>query len=113
MTENVQLQKVLQIFVLWSILWQLTLNICKSIVQHFGQGYPQYPYHFNNIALEATGFVQDLCVAISKDLTYLQHIKEIISASTKKPFITNKCFHFKNDKDNNNNNNNNNKSNYK
>ena len=96
MADCVQLQNTLHIVALWSILWQLTLNICKSIVQHFGRGNPQYGYHLNNIALESSNFVKDLGITISKDFTYHQHIKEIISAAAKKLFIFRTCFHSRN-----------------
>ena len=91
MVGCVQLQNVLQIVIMWSILRQLTLNICKCIVQHASRGNPQYRYHLNNIALESRGSVKDLGVTISKDFTYHPHIIEIITI-----FITNTCFLFGN-----------------
>ena len=37
----------------WSALWQLTLNIIKSIVHHLGRSNPKYNYHLFGLNLES------------------------------------------------------------
>ena len=44
----------------WSVLWQLTLNIIKSIVQHLGRSNPKYSYRLSGLTLESCDHVKDL-----------------------------------------------------
>ena len=65
----------------WSALWQLMLNIIKSIVQHLGRSNPKYNY---NLSLESCDHDKDLGITVSKDLSYHKHIENIMSAAAKR-----------------------------
>ena len=55
----------------WSALWQLTLNIIKSIVQLLGRSNPKYNYHLSGLTLEPCDHVKNLGITVSKDLLRL------------------------------------------
>ena len=63
----------------WSAIWQLTLNIIKSIVQHLGRSNPKYTYHLSGLTLESCDHVKDLGITVSKDLSYHKHIENNVS----------------------------------
>ena len=75
-----------------SALWQLTLNIIKSIVQHIGRSNPKYNYHLSGITLESCDHVKDLGFTVSKDLSYHKHIENITTAAAKRFYIAKSCF---------------------
>ena len=54
------LQAALCSAVSWSALWQLTLNIITSIVQHLGRSNPIYNYHLFGLTIESCDHVKDL-----------------------------------------------------
>ena len=76
----------------WSALWQLTLNIIKSIVLHLDRSNPKYYYHLSGLALESCDHVKDLGITVSKDLFYHKHIENITSAAAKRFYIAKPCF---------------------
>ena len=76
----------------WLALWQLTLNIIKSIVQHLCKSNPKYNYHLSCLALEPCDHVKDLGITVSKDLSYHKHIENITSAAAKRFYIATSCF---------------------
>ena len=76
----------------WSALWQLTLNIIKSIVQHLGRSNPKHNYHLSGLTLESCDHVKDLGIIVSKDLSYHTHIENIMSAAAKRFYIAKSCF---------------------
>ena len=76
----------------WSALWQLTLDIMKSIVQHLGRSSPKYNYHLSGLTLASCDHVKDLGITASKDLSYHKHIENIMSAATKSFYIAKSCF---------------------
>ena len=76
----------------WSALWQLTLNIIKSIVQHLGRSNPKYNYHLSGLTLESCDQVKDLGITVNKDLSYHKHIENITSAAAKRFYIAKSCF---------------------
>ena len=76
----------------WTALWQLTLNIIKSIVQHLGRSNPKYNYHLSGLTLESCDYVKDLGITVSKDLSYHKQIENITSAAAKRFHIAKSCF---------------------
>ena len=76
----------------WSALWQLTLNIIRSIVQHLGRSNPKYNYHLSGLTLESCDHVKDLGITMSKDLSYYKHIENITSAAAKRFHIAKSHF---------------------
>ena len=76
----------------WSALWQLTLNIIKSIVQLLGRSNPKYNYHLSSLTLELCDHVKDLGITVSKDLSYRKHIENITSTAAKRFYIAKSCF---------------------
>ena len=76
----------------WSALWQLMLNIIKSIVQHLGRSNPKYNYHLSGLTLESYDHVKDLGITVSKDLSNHKHIENITSAAAKRFYIAKSCF---------------------
>ena len=76
----------------WSALWQLTLNIIKSIVQHLGRSNPKYNYHLSGLTLESCDHVKDLGITVSKDLSYHKYIENTRSAAAKRFYIAKSCF---------------------
>ena len=76
----------------WSVLWQLTLNIIKSIVQHQGRSNPKYNYHLSGFTIESCDHVKDLGITVSKVLSYHKHIENITPAAAKRFYIAKSCF---------------------
>ena len=76
----------------WSALWQLTLNIIKSIVQHLGRSNSKYNYHLSGLTLESCNHVKVLGITMSKDLLYHKHIENITSAVVKRFYIAKSYF---------------------
>ena len=85
------LQAALRSVASWSALWQLTLNIIKSIVQHLRSN-SKYNYHLSGLTLESCDHVKDLGTTVSKDLPYHKHIENITSAAAKRFYIAKSCF---------------------
>ena len=75
----------------WSALWQLMLNIIKSIEQRLGRSNTKYNYHLSGLTLESCDHVKDLGITVSKDLSYHKHIKTT-SAAAKRFYIAKSCF---------------------
>ena len=76
----------------WSAIWQLTLNIIKSIVQHLGKSNPKYNYNLSGLTLESCDHVKDLGITVNKDSSYHQHIENIALAAAKRFYIVKSCF---------------------
>ena len=76
----------------WSALWQLTLNIIKSILQHLGRSNPKYNYHLSGLNLESCDHVKDLGITVSKDLSYHKYLENITSVAAKRFYIAKSCF---------------------
>ena len=74
------------------MLWQLTLNIIKSIEQHLGRSNPKYDYHLSGLTLESCDHVKDLGITASKDLSYHKRIENITFATAKRFCIAKSCF---------------------
>jgi hypothetical protein len=94
-SDCIQLQQALLIVAAWAKLWQLTLNIIKCIIQHFGRANPKYGYRLDNTTLNSSQYVKNLGITVSSDLTYHKHIKDIVSTVAKKLFIVKSCFYSK------------------
>ena len=90
--DCIRLQHVFALIVMWSDLWQLSLNFLKTFVLHLGKANLQFNYSFNGKVLESKNSAKDLGVTITSDLKFHRHIENIISDCRKKLFIMNKCF---------------------
>ena len=80
----------------WSPLWQLPLNIPECIVLHLDRGNNTFFFHINGIQLPSEDIVSDLCITISRDLTYHEHVKKILVKCHNRLFIIKKSFNYKN-----------------
>ena len=76
----------------WSALWQLTLNIIKSIVQHLDRSNRKYNNHLSGLNIESCNHVKDLGITVSKDLPYHKHKENITSTAAKRFYIAKSCF---------------------
>ena len=63
----------------WAEKWELTFNVDKCKVIHYGQNTPEHNYIMNNKNLAPVEEECDLGVTFSKDLKLSQHISEKIN----------------------------------
>ena len=68
------LQEDLNNLMKWAELWELTFNVIKCKVIHYGQNNPESDYIMNNNKLESVDEECDLGVNFTKDLKFSQHI---------------------------------------
>jgi hypothetical protein len=94
--DCILLQASLHHIVNWSFLWQLSINIDKSLVLHVGNANPHFVYEINGISLQAPDFVVDLGITMSKHLTFHEHVKHLLAKCYQKLFIIKKCFEISN-----------------
>ena len=71
------LQRALINLLVWSTLWQLKLNLNKCLVLHLGRADPMFVYTINATKLLVTGYVIDLGVTLSKNLTFHEHVNRM------------------------------------
>ena len=63
----------------WAELWELTFNVIKCKVIHYGQNNPESDYIMNNNKLESVDEECDLGVNFTKDLKFSQHIAKKVN----------------------------------
>ena len=73
------LQEDLNNLMKWAELWELTFNVIKCKVIHYGQNNPESDYVMNNKKLESVDEECDLGVSFTRDLKFSQHIAKKIN----------------------------------
>ena len=68
------LQSDLQSLVSWSNEWQLTRAVAKTFILHIGLGNSNTDYYINGNKIISKDVILDLCLNVSKDLTFNDHI---------------------------------------
>jgi hypothetical protein len=79
--NNQDLQCSLDKLVVWSLDWQLSINIdkCSVLGLHGRSNKSKHTYVINNCVLQGSNPVRDLGVLIDETLTYKQHINSIVN----------------------------------
>ena len=72
------LQSALDRLQQWCRDWQLTINVSKCHVMHFGSNNVHNTYYLNGCQLDSAGVVTDLGVDIDPILSYDVHINKIV-----------------------------------
>ena len=73
------LQDDLKTLMVWAELWELTFNVLKCKIIHYGLNNPEHDYTMNNQKLQSVEEECDLGVTFSKDLKFSQHIAKKIN----------------------------------
>ena len=63
----------------WAEFWELTFNILKCRIIHYGLNSPEHDYTMNNQQLESVEEECDLGVTFSRDLKFSEHIAKTIN----------------------------------
>ena len=63
----------------WAELWELTFNVIKCKVIHYGKNNPQRDYIMNDKKLESVDEEFDLGVNFTRDLKFSQHIAKKVN----------------------------------
>jgi len=77
--DTVQLQKSLCNLEIWCNEWQLSVNISKTHVLHFGRNNPNVPYYYGNQEVSIVNSVCDLGVDIDSNCSFAMHINRTVS----------------------------------
>ena len=72
------LQHALDLLVLWSESWQLSINLSKTQLLHLGTSFNVHTYLINGITILPADKVLDLGIITDSDLSYSSHISSII-----------------------------------
>ena len=72
--QTITLQEDLDNLMKWAELWELTFNVIKCKVIHYGQNNPESDYIMNDKKLESVDEECDLGVNFTRDLKFSQHI---------------------------------------
>ena len=91
-TDCLCLQRALFNLLMWSMLWQLKLNIDKCLVLLLGRANPMFVYTINATKLLAPDYVIDLGITLSKNLTFHENVCRMLADFYRKLFIIKKCF---------------------
>ena len=81
------LQKSLDNLMEWTDKWLLRFNTSKCKVIHFGKNNPNYDYFMKDSVttrlLESTKVEKDLGVYVDSDLSFQEHVKEVVKRANK------------------------------
>ena len=77
--QTITLQEDLDNLMKWAELWELTFNVIKCKVIHYGQNNPESDYIMNDKKLESVDEECDLGVNFTRDLKFSQHIAKKVN----------------------------------
>ena len=78
-TDQTTLQEDLDNLMKWAELWELTFNVIKCKVIHYGQNNPESDYIMNDKKLESVDEECDLGMNFTSDLKFSQHIAKKVN----------------------------------
>ena len=77
--KTITLQEDLDNLIKWGELWELTFNVIKCKVIHYGQNNPESDYIMNDKKLESVDEECDLGVNFTRELKFSQHIAKKVN----------------------------------
>ncbi len=73
-TGQVTLQNSLDRLVQWCCKWQMSINVSKTFVLHFGKSNPCFDYRLNGVVIRSVFDARDLGVIVDSELPFDKHI---------------------------------------
>ena len=80
---NVKIQESADQLVQWTLDWQIKCNSEKCKVLHTGKDQPEYNYYMNGKQLDFITAEKDLGIPIDTDLSFDNHLNEIVKQENK------------------------------
>jgi len=92
--DHKALQSDLDALHAWSVVWQLSFNISKCKLLHFGPNHDFGPYFLNDVLIESTNVHKDLGVLFDNNLKFHDHSATVASKANRMLGLISKSFEF-------------------